>query len=723
MGRGRRGLLALSLLFAALAAPTSSFADPSPSVTITSGISLMPVGNTGETFFARAIGVTYASGTITLAGSPDGATHSYVDDFLEIRVTHADGSTSPAFSFDYSHNCTGAALEAPIDLTSYFETGSNTVHVTMKDKCGGNKGTNGMWLVGLSAPSIFDDFDDNITNIDLWGAGAYGTGASISETNRRVEVSIAANASGPNGMGGTYDGICALRGDLDIQVDYQLLDWPSSNGVRLDLGIHDGSGSAARIARTSWGNPPDPQTSPREVYENGFSTKAGTSHLFGTLRLVRTGSTVKSYYASSGSWNLLQTASIFTADAKFYLRVATGQPYFAGKAVKAAFDNFAVSKGELVCPNRPPRIDPLDDITAEIGDYIYLGVHAYDPDGDEVTIDAEGEPSGTFNGNRLAWIIQENDAGFSYNITFTADDGRGGRDTEEMAIHVQFLHQPTLQIAAGDSIAAGTSLDEAEDYVDGILLGGCGRSDSGEEYGSTVFNRIRSSAPAVIRSSLSYQLRGCIGYTTDDFMWRDTPEGETQLEALVRQNPGLITLTLGANDLNFTDPENLIDDPSLVPQLIAGTRDRLSGILSTLVNLTDSKVIVTTYHNPSAEDPRGVGSCPRACFREFSENISHALGDAIKVTVHGLPVDRVRVADPHSRFKGHEASLLSAGHAIARDDFRTDVYCAHPASALTEVFKDAWISSDCAHPNERGHREYADAVMEVWTNSSWTLGW
>jgi len=87
-------------------------------------------------------------------------------------------------------------------------------------------------------PLLHDDFGDDAIDPTRWTASADPT-LVISETNQRVEISIPASASQYQtryGYGASYGSKCAVRGDFDIQVRFQLPTWPAGSGVRVGLG-------------------------------------------------------------------------------------------------------------------------------------------------------------------------------------------------------------------------------------------------------------------------------------------------------------------------------------------------------------------------------------------------------------------------------------------------------------------------------------------------------
>jgi hypothetical protein len=196
-----------------------------------------------------------------------------------------------------------------------------------------------------------DDFNDNTINHTLWVAHVTGSGPTIDETNQRVEITIPAASSGEL-FGAGYSSICKLRGDFDIHVDYELLVWPSANGVRMGLSAGGRHGHMERVSFSSSDFP----VKPREVYlthfDDGVHGITATSDLSGKLRLVRNGSMQTGYYFDSGSgnWIAIHSASVTTADTSFSIGAWSGDNCFANQKVKIAFDNLVVNRGEVICP-------------------------------------------------------------------------------------------------------------------------------------------------------------------------------------------------------------------------------------------------------------------------------------------------------------------------------------------------------------------------------------
>ncbi|MCL4830791.1 MAG: hypothetical protein KJZ86_00070 [Caldilineaceae bacterium] len=206
-------------------------------------------------------------------------------------------------------------------------------------------------------PIWHDNFDDNITDMQWWERGLYGSGTQISETNERAEITFAADAANAPGLsyfGAQYIGACQLRGDFDLQVDYSLLDWPASSGVRVGLGVDENLNlDAVRVVeRLNYGG------NTNQSYATDFggvNIMVPTIHTNGKLRLTRQVGSLSGYYFDSDSWVHLTTSDVIAGvgDVYFMLWVWSHDQYFGNQLTRVAFDNIILNSGELVCPSAP----------------------------------------------------------------------------------------------------------------------------------------------------------------------------------------------------------------------------------------------------------------------------------------------------------------------------------------------------------------------------------
>ncbi|MEW5803579.1 MAG: PQQ-binding-like beta-propeller repeat protein, partial [bacterium] len=213
-------------------------------------------------------------------------------------------------------------------------------------------------------PILYEDFNDNITNTSLWEIKTDGSGPIIAETNGRLEISFPTNSADDPAKGAfsaNYSSICKLKGDFDIQIDYELLNWPAKNGVRVGLTVIGPRRNEA-VERVSLGNS-DFSGYPSEEYVVDFTNgiqfmAAPPDNLSGKLRLVRSGATLTGYYYNN-SWVPIYSTTVTTEDVGFCYSAWSHNYVFADREVKVAFDNFIINKGSYTCCKvSKPVLDP-----------------------------------------------------------------------------------------------------------------------------------------------------------------------------------------------------------------------------------------------------------------------------------------------------------------------------------------------------------------------------
>lgn len=212
-----------------------------------------------------------------------------------------------------------------------------------------------------TASYLYDDFNDNHTNTELWTIDTSGIGPWVVETNKRMEVTLPSNSSGAS-FWGCYLSKFKLHGDFDMQVDYKLLEWPEANCTRVGLGI-SGFGAIIRSYGTS---PTNPSIS-TDIYQVDFSGVPGmpidrvvTNDKSGKLRLVRSGDKITGYYYIDSNWHSLYTVPAPTDDRTLVLSVWNHDACFSHQQVKIAFDNFIINSGQIVPAIPEPPSPPVD---------------------------------------------------------------------------------------------------------------------------------------------------------------------------------------------------------------------------------------------------------------------------------------------------------------------------------------------------------------------------
>ena len=97
---------------------------------------------------------------------------------------------------------------------------------------------------------------------------------------------------------------------------------------------------------------------------------------------------------------------------------------------------FARFFGQSSVPNDPPLLERIGDQGVPIGVPLTIELAASDPDGDDLTYRVNGNPAGsTFSGTTFRWTPTSGE-GSTRRVTFTVNDGRGGTDSETIAIRV-----------------------------------------------------------------------------------------------------------------------------------------------------------------------------------------------------------------------------------------------------------------------------------------------
>ena len=374
-----------------------------------------------------------------------------------------------------------------------------------------------------------------------------------------------------------------------------------------------------------------------------------------------------------------------------------------------------------VAPIASPRT-----FAADVGETVAMDVTAFDSDGEVVEIIWSGLPPGVLD----AWDEERSwtpdDAG-TWLGSYEVVDDDGASSVAELAFVARYPSNRDALVAMGDSVPSGHGLQEA-DYLG---RDSCWR-DAGEAYPRRVFDAL-TAAGALTTESAEFALVACSGHDTDDLFETPVtggldgtaPDGVdklTQLDWAVRANPGIVTLTIGANDTGFVGPAKLLlPDHTLNRADIASRMDVIRAdlriVLDRLVAATDAKIFVTNYYNPTAIDPQGVPGCRQEC---FAEKAAEVVGD-MNATIAEVVAEygqRVQLVDIHTAFVGHGAPnglgpdiLRAGGLGPIGSIVGGLVGEVHPYCAHGDTQGDSWINSvDCVHPDGKGTQVIADAV-------------
>ena len=188
----------------------------------------------------------------------------------------------------------------------------------------------------------------------FWGPFVTGSGPSIAEANGRLEVSMPSDTLNDPLLGFANVGAgvqCHLLCDFDIQVDYQLLQWPPQSGVNVSFDTFE-------IVNGNFGDvygmfvfDPGGGTGISTHFPGPINTFVSAPEASGTLRFVRVGTTLTAYRLTPAGWSAIQSTSDAVNEVAVNLNVFSNAPQFSHPDVKVAYDNFRVNGGTFSCPS------------------------------------------------------------------------------------------------------------------------------------------------------------------------------------------------------------------------------------------------------------------------------------------------------------------------------------------------------------------------------------
>jgi hypothetical protein len=205
--------------------------------------------------------------------------------------------------------------------------------------------------------TVTDGFNDGVINSSLWTNFVAGA-PSVQETNGRLEITLPASSTNTSleYFGAGYITANTITGDYSAQVDYQLLNWPTNNGVRIGISVTSLGSSIGSVQRNSDGNTYDGQNVGIENYSTFFPSLPVGSRLFlltassltGSLGVERIGDIFNTYYkdGSTGTLTLFHSFNMTgVGDITLGLSAWSHDSFFSDQDVKIAFDNFTLEYG------------------------------------------------------------------------------------------------------------------------------------------------------------------------------------------------------------------------------------------------------------------------------------------------------------------------------------------------------------------------------------------
>lgn len=279
--------------------------------------------------------------------------------------------------------------------------------------------------------------------------------------------------------------------------------------------------------------------------------------------------------------------------------------------------------------------------------------------------------------------------------------------------------------ALGDSIASGHGLMDQ---------GPCRRSERSYP------RQLIQSEPLL--SLTRFRHIACSGAKTGEL-----PAQVDSVLSQTRVNRVLVSITIGANDLEFGNPMNLIrriclDNEAAFRRWVDAKVQHVQKVLieqvSRLLEHPNTAVILTDYFNPfntSSTIYEFVGSAclslrlPVACWVAGScyartEYAVHSLNYAINKVRRLIGddlKDRLQIAAVHDSFHGHESPKWLCGQ---HDPAEGQTWIQHPNDPTSNAGGLPWSfgHGDCFHPNDDGAARYAGAVDDELLDMAPLLG-
>lgn len=217
--------------------------------------------------------------------------------------------------------------------------------------------------------TISDDFNDNSLDSTLWEVLPFAQPYTVAETNQQLEMGSGTSTLTSSAVA-VFLKIPFQPGNLDVQVDYHLLNWVDLPGgdIVAALGV-------SRMIPV-WEPPAEPTGDYSMVREDTHyiammgteDTTVSTTDMTGRLRFTWFGPTVTLYYwdSSSGTWHLLRQGDFpGRLNQPVGLALVTGAS--ANQYAKVAFDNFTVTGQPAVGAMMNGLIEDVSTLNAQIG--------------------------------------------------------------------------------------------------------------------------------------------------------------------------------------------------------------------------------------------------------------------------------------------------------------------------------------------------------------------
>jgi len=186
----------------------------------------------------------------------------------------------------------------------------------------------------------------------LWLSTTEGRGTNATWSGNNATITINADAGGGFIMAG-FVSKAALRGDFDVQFNYNLTAWPGSNGMRLGLRVTDVNlGQVVAVLRDN----DEGENDLLAIFNRSGGaqdiTRKPNSASTGKLRISRIDGKFMgmSWDTTKGGWQVIGAGGAFGEDVRLILMAWSDDGRFSHKLGKFTISNVTVSRGKWVVP-------------------------------------------------------------------------------------------------------------------------------------------------------------------------------------------------------------------------------------------------------------------------------------------------------------------------------------------------------------------------------------
>lgn len=267
----------------------------------------------------------------------------------DIFVVHSDGTGLRRLTDTPARPEFGLSWAADRSELVFFAQDGDVSHLYAMQPNGGGESK----LSTTPRAPYTDTFDGNAVDTSFWYT-LTDPGSALALQNGQLVESIAGSAV----PGGQFDqtasaigSSCHLPGDFDMQIEYQLLQWPEHGGFFAALQGIFGDVAVAR-ASAPWDPPFNQSYNGWSNGPSGFqSATENTRATNGSLRVTRVGSTVYAYVldATAPGWRLLFSANDNAGEAIPQISLFAQAGTFGHEDGSVAWDNFRINSGPLTC--------------------------------------------------------------------------------------------------------------------------------------------------------------------------------------------------------------------------------------------------------------------------------------------------------------------------------------------------------------------------------------